>query len=117
MIERTSGTRPPGDGTKPPTHQTGPNGGGPTAEGNAASIREGCFPRSFTGGGDTHNILEPLDLFVGLRYDNFDGGRRAAGHLVMVTGMVENLFDEDYEEEFGFPAPGQSFFIGVELTL
>ena len=45
------------------------------------------------------------------------GGRRAAGHLVMVTGMVEKLFDEDHQEAFGFPAPGQSFFIGVELTL
>jgi outer membrane cobalamin receptor len=35
----------------------------------------------------------------------------------MVNGMAKNLFDEDYEETFGFSAPGQSFFIGVELTL
>lgn len=51
-----------------------------------------------------------VDLMV--RYPVWNGKTK-----VMVTGMVENLFDEDYEEEFGFPAPGQSFFIGVELTL
>ncbi len=81
-----------------------------------SAICEGCFPLSFTGG-ETRNILEPLDLFVGLRYDDRDGYRRAAAHQAMVIGMVESRFDEDYEEEFGFPAPGRVLFIGVELTI
>ncbi|GBC62578.1 TonB-dependent receptor [Desulfonema ishimotonii] len=32
-----------------------------------------------------------------------------------LTAGVENLFDEDYEEEFDFPAPGQTFSIGAEI--
>ncbi len=34
---------------------------------------------------------------------------------VRLTAGVENLFDESYEEEYGFPAPGQSFHLGVEI--
>lgn len=26
--------------------------------------------------------------------------------IMMVNGMAKNLFDEDYEEAFGFSAPG-----------
>lgn len=36
---------------------------------------------------------------------------------VFVSGGVENLFDQEYEEDFGFPAPGQTFFISVEMTI
>lgn len=32
-----------------------------------------------------------------------------------LTAGVENLLDEEYEEEFGFPQPGQSFHIGAEI--
>jgi iron complex outermembrane receptor protein len=38
------------------------------------------------------------------------------GHVQgFVTAGVENLFDESYEEELDFPAPGQTFFAAVEL--
>jgi outer membrane cobalamin receptor len=36
---------------------------------------------------------------------------------VRLVGRVENLFDEDYQETFGFPQPGRRFFIGAELRL
>ena len=32
-------------------------------------------------------------------------------------GRVENLFDEDYEEVYGFPSPGFAAFGGIRLTL
>jgi iron complex outermembrane receptor protein len=33
-----------------------------------------------------------------------------------LTGGVENLMDETYQEEYDFPAPGRSFHIGAELV-
>ena len=34
-----------------------------------------------------------------------------------VFGRVENLFDEDYEEVYGFEAPGFAAFGGIRMTL
>lgn len=59
-------------------------------------------------------ILKKLDAFVTmdifLKYPvwekDFDG---------YLTAGVENLFDEDYEEEYGFPSPGRSYSIGAEM--
>jgi len=36
------------------------------------------------------------------------------GRLRLI-GRLENLFDENYEETFGFPKPGRRLFLGVEL--
>ena len=33
----------------------------------------------------------------------------------LLTAGVENLFDEDYREEYDFPAPGRVFHIGAEV--
>jgi iron complex outermembrane receptor protein len=33
-----------------------------------------------------------------------------------LTAGVDNLFDEDYREEYDFPAPGQVFHVGAEVT-
>ena len=51
-----------------------------------------------------------VDLSV--RYPLWRG--RTNGFL---TTGVENLFDERYEEEYGFPAMGQTFYIGVEFKI
>jgi outer membrane receptor protein involved in Fe transport len=40
-------------------------------------------------------------------------GERVKGFL---SAGVENVFDEDYKEEFDFPAPGRIFHIGAEVT-
>jgi len=34
---------------------------------------------------------------------------------VRLIARVENLFDENYQESFGFPQPGRRFYVGVEL--
>jgi len=36
---------------------------------------------------------------------------------VRLIGRVENLFDEDYQESFGFPQPGRRFYVGAEFRL
>ena len=36
---------------------------------------------------------------------------------VRLIGRVENLFDEDYQESFGFPQPGRRLYIGAEFRL
>lgn len=58
--------------------------------------------------------LEDIDDFITvdllLRYPVWKRGFEG-----FLTASVENLFDEDYEEELGFPQPGQSFGIGVEV--
>ncbi|MDV2504178.1 MAG: TonB-dependent receptor [bacterium] len=38
-------------------------------------------------------------------------------HSVEAFARVENLFDEDYEEALGFPAPGINILAGVQITL
>ena len=59
-------------------------------------------------------VLKKLDSFVTmdifLKYPVWKKG--FAGYL---TAGVENLLDEDYEEEYGFPAPGRSYSIGAEV--
>ena len=42
---------------------------------------------------------------------------RGEGHRVRLIGRVENLFDEDYQESFGFPQPGRRFYVGAEFRL
>ena len=32
-----------------------------------------------------------------------------------VIGRISNLLDEDYVESIGFPAPGRTLFVGLEL--
>jgi vitamin B12 transporter len=34
-----------------------------------------------------------------------------------IFGRVENAFDENYEESFGFPQPGRTWFAGVDFRL
>jgi len=34
---------------------------------------------------------------------------------VEITASVDNIFDVDYEEEPGFPAPGRNFFLGLSV--
>ncbi len=34
-----------------------------------------------------------------------------------LIGRVENVFDEDYQESFGFPQHGRRYFLGAELRL
>jgi outer membrane cobalamin receptor len=36
---------------------------------------------------------------------------------VSVYARVHNALDEDYQESFGFPQPGRSYVLGVELKL
>jgi vitamin B12 transporter len=36
---------------------------------------------------------------------------------VKVTGRVENLFDEKYEEVYFYNSPGRSLYGGVQLSL
>jgi vitamin B12 transporter len=36
--------------------------------------------------------------------------------LVAVTGRVDNLFDKDYENVYGFASPGRGIFAGVRLN-
>ena len=59
--------------------------------------------------------LKTLDAFtvvdLSLKYPLWKG--RSEGFM---TAGVENLFDENYEEEYGFPQPGQTFFITAEMT-
>ena len=59
--------------------------------------------------------LKTLDAFtvvdLSLKYPLWKG--RSEG---FVTAGVQNLFDENYEEEYGFPQPGQTFFITAEIT-
>jgi outer membrane cobalamin receptor len=35
---------------------------------------------------------------------------------LQVKAKIDNLFDEDYEEAFGFPAPGLVYLFGLEAT-
>ncbi len=46
---------------------------------------------------------------------NAGGSFRLNGHLE-AYGRVENLFDEDYEEVFGYNTPGRTAFIGLKGT-
>lgn len=44
---------------------------------------------------------------------NFDGSFKLAEHLE-AYGWVENLFDEDYREVFGYNTQGQTAFLGLK---
>ncbi len=34
---------------------------------------------------------------------------------LQVYGRVENLFDQTYQEEFGFKAPGRAAYVGLRV--
>jgi len=73
--------------------------------------------------------LDLLALHVGERDDlDFTSGRRVHLHPYTLVGLAvnwrvrpawklslrgENIFNEDYEEAYGFGAPGQSFYAGI----
>ena len=44
------------------------------------------------------------------------GGSVRVTEGLELTGRVQNLFDRDYEEAFGFPALGRSFVAGVRVA-
>ena len=50
---------------------------------------------------------------VALGYKLIETERRT----LEVFGRLENLFDEDYEEVYGFDAPGFAAFGGIRMTL
>ena len=50
-----------------------------------------------------------VDLFV--RYPLWKNKTKG-----FISGGVENIFDRTYEEDYGFPAPGQTFHIGMEFN-
>lgn len=41
----------------------------------------------------------------------------ALGKGLSLTGRIENLFDEQYQELFGFRAPGRAAFVGISARL
>ncbi|MFW6373011.1 MAG: TonB-dependent receptor [Thermodesulfobacteriota bacterium] len=57
------------------------------------------------------NLDDFLTVDVLLKYPVWKKG--FTGYLI---GGVENLFDEEYQEEFGFPQPRQTFHIGAEIV-
>ncbi len=62
-------------------------------------------------GSPTTEALRTGDYFiVGARisrvfYDHFEG-----------YFVVQNLFDKNYEEQIGYPAPGRNLFLGVKYS-
>ena len=50
-----------------------------------------------------YNVID-----IGVSQSLLDGKLR-------LTGRVENLLDENYEESFGFPQPGRRFYLAVTL--
>jgi outer membrane cobalamin receptor len=44
------------------------------------------------------------------------GGSLRLARQVELFGRVTNLFDRDYEEIFGYPAPGRAALVGVRVT-
>ena len=71
--------------------------------------------------GETLDVEPSFGLFGGL-YDNPGYTTSAAGlawrlsRHVDVFGRVTNLFDRDYEEVFGFPAPGRQLMAGARIA-
>lgn len=55
---------------------------------------------------DSFVTLDVLFKYPVVRRDRFRG---------FVTAGVENLLDEEYREEFDFPAPGRVFHVGAEV--
>ena len=54
-----------------------------------------------------------IKVNVALAYKLIEGERRT----LEVFGRLENLFDEDYEEAYGFSTPGFAAFGGIRMTL
>ena len=76
---------------------------------------------SVGGRGQTLDIDPSFGTFGGL-FDNPGytvvdlGGHVRVAEGLELTGRVQNLFDNDYEEAFGFPALGRSFIAGVRVA-
>ena len=85
----------------------------------------------FNGRIDLHHVGERADLdwssWPAQRVDNpsYTKVDAALGYKLIETerrtlevfGRVENLFDQDYEEVYGFEAPGFAAFGGIRMTL
>ena len=54
-----------------------------------------------------------VDLFSRYRWNVALGDVRE----VFLTGRVQNLFSNDYEERKGFPSPGFNFLLGAEVRI
>jgi outer membrane cobalamin receptor len=54
-----------------------------------------------------------VDLFPRYRWNVALGDVRE----VFLTGRVQNLFSNDYEERKGFPSPGFNFLLGAEVRI
>jgi outer membrane receptor protein involved in Fe transport len=52
-------------------------------------------------------------------YNVFDIGvsQSFRNDRMRLIARVENLFDENYQESFGFPQPGRRFYVGAEFRL
>ncbi len=55
------------------------------------------------------------DVAVGARWELMRAGSGGAG--LTLDARVENLLDENYQEAFGFPAPGRALVVGGTVTL
>ncbi|MDX2309057.1 MAG: TonB-dependent receptor [Hyphomicrobium sp.] len=64
------------------------------------------------GGGGSGGPVEvlPLDAYTVV---NFGLAQDIKGTSAELFGRVENVFDADYEESFGFNQPGRTFYGGV----
>jgi len=58
----------------------------------------------------TLDSFSVVDMLV--RYPLWKGKIRG-----FISGGVENMFDREYEEEYGFPCAGQTFHIGMEFNI
>ena len=71
--------------------------------------------------GQTLDIDPTFGTFGGL-FDNPGytvvdlGGHVRVTEGIELTGRVQNLFDNDYEEAFGFPSLGRSFIAGIRVS-
>jgi outer membrane receptor protein involved in Fe transport len=45
------------------------------------------------------------------------GGSWRAAKALEVFARALNLFDREYEEVFGYPAPGRTAYVGVRLAV
>jgi vitamin B12 transporter len=64
---------------------------------------------------------QDFELFVnrfnsGYTRGDLAGYYRIARHF-KITGRIENFYDSEYEEAFGFPAPGVTGYAGIHLEL
>jgi vitamin B12 transporter len=72
------------------------------------------------GRGDTLDVEPTLGTFGGLfetpGFASWNAGASWKLTFAEVFGRVENLFDRDYEEALGFPAPGRRATVGLRIA-